>query len=138
MVLPWQIYREAEADGIEVHFMHFEDQPALSVPGHIGIDTAKLPTTAEESTAAAHELGHDRTGAYYRLSASPEERQKCENRAERYAIKHYIPREALFEAVNSGLTEYWQLAEHFGFTEDFVRKAVCLYAFGNLSAELYL
>ena len=72
------------------------------------------------------------------ITACPEERQKCENRAERYAIKHYIPREALFEAVNSGLTEYWQLAEHFGFTEDFVRKAVCLYAFGNLSAELYL
>ena len=30
-----------------------------------------------------------------------------------------------------------ELAERFGVTEDFVKKAVCLYVHGNLAAELY-
>ena len=138
MILPWEIYREAEEDGIQVHFMTFEEQASLSLPGHIGIDTSKLPTTAEESTAAAHELAHGCTGTYYNVHSSAEERRKHEVVAEKYAIRRYITREALFAAVNSGMTEYWQLAEYFGFTESFVKKAVCLYAFGNLAADQYI
>lgn len=138
MVLPWHIYQEAEEDGIQVHFIQFEGVAAISVPGHIGIDTSKFPTTAEETTAAAHELGHDCTGTYYNISSTAEERQKNENLAERYAIQRYIPREALVAAVKSGLTEYWQLAEHFGFTESFIRKAVCLYFCGNLADEQFI
>ena len=138
MILPWHIYQEAEADGIQVHFLHFEELASVSIPGHMGIDTSKLPTTAEESTAAAHELGHGCTGAYYNVHASREERQKHENTAEKYAIRRYIPREALIEAVKGGMTEYWQLAEYFGFTENFIRKAVCLYCFGNLDVEQYI
>ena len=30
-----------------------------------------------------------------------------------------------------------RLAEYFGVTEDFRRKAVCWYTYGNLAAELY-
>ena len=75
MILPWHIYQEAEADGIQVHFLRFEEQASMSMPGHIGIDTSKLPTTAEESTAAAHELGHDCTGTYYGVRSTREERQ---------------------------------------------------------------
>ena len=133
MILPWEIYREAEEAGIQVHFMRFEEVAAVSAPGHMAIDTAKLPTMAEESTAAAHELGHNCTGAYYSADAPAAERRKQENLAERYAIEHYLPREALLEAVRGGMTECWQLAEHFGFTEAFIRKALCLYLRGNLS-----
>ena len=133
MVLPWQGYREAEEQGIAVHFLEFEEIAAVSAPGHMAIDTTKLPTTAEETTAAAHELGHGCTGTYYQADDSQEARQKQENAAERYAILRYLPREELFRAIRSGLTEDWQLAEHFGFTESFIRKAVCLYRFGNLA-----
>ena len=133
MIQPWEIYREAEEDGIQVHFMQFEEVAAISAPGHMAIDTDKLPTTAEESTAAAHELGHNCTGSYYAADAPAEERQKQENLAERYAIQRYLPREALLSAIRSGMTEYWQLAEYFGFTEAFIRKAVCLYLCGNLA-----
>lgn len=138
MIQPWEIYREAEEDGIQVHFMQFEEVAAISAPGHMAIDTDKLPTTAEESTAAAHELGHNCTGAYYSAGASAEERQKQENLAERYAILRYLPREALLAAIRSGMTEYWQLAEYFGFTEAFVRKAVCLYLCGNLADQQFI
>ena len=30
-----------------------------------------------------------------------------------------------------------ELAEHFQVSEEFIRKAVCLYTHGNLAAELY-
>ena len=43
----------------------------------------------------------------------------------------------LDDAVAQGCTELWELAERFGVTEDFVKKAVCLYVHGNLATELY-
>ena len=41
------------------------------------------------------------------------------------------------QAVAEGCTELWELAERFDVTEEFVRKAVCLYVHGNLATELY-
>lgn len=32
----------------------------------------------------------------------------------------------------------WDLAEHFGVTEDFMRKVVCWYMYGNLDVDLYI
>ena len=45
--------------------------------------------------------------------------------------------EDLDVAVADGYTDIWSLAEHFGVTEDFMRKAVCWYTHGNLATELY-
>jgi hypothetical protein len=36
-----------------------------------------------------------------------------------------------------GYTEFWELAERFGVTEEFAKKAVCYYVHGNLASELY-
>ena len=41
------------------------------------------------------------------------------------------------EAIALGYTELWQLADFFGVTESFMRKAVCFYVHGNLASELY-
>ena len=43
----------------------------------------------------------------------------------------------LDQAVAEGCTEIWELADRFGVTEDFVRKAGCYYVHGNLATELY-
>lgn len=48
-----------------------------------------------------------------------------------------IPVVDLDEAVAEGHTEFWDLAEYFGVTEDFVKKAVRWYTYGNLATELY-
>ncbi len=138
MIRPWHIYEEAEEQGIQVHFLRFEEVVAMTVPGHMAIDTEKLATTAEETTVAAHELAHSCTGSYYGADATAEERQKQENAADRYAIRRYLPPEQLQQAVDSGLTECWQLADYFGFTEDFIRKAICFYRCGNLADEQFL
>lgn len=137
MVMPWHIYQEAEADGVDVHFIKMEEQASLSVPGHIAIDIARLPTTADEATAAAHELGHINTGSFYNIRSVCDNRRRCENRADRAAIERYIDKNELLKLLKHGVTQPWELADHFGFTEDFIKKAVCLYTHGNLATELY-
>ena len=64
-------------------------------------------------------------------------RQRHENQANRWAIQTLIPVDDLDEAVAEGCTEVWELAERFGVTEEFMKKAVCLYVHGNLATELY-
>ena len=45
--------------------------------------------------------------------------------------------DALDDAIADGCCEIWELADRFGVTEDFIRKALCLYVHGNVAAELY-
>ena len=137
MLLPWHIYEEAEADGVDVHFLKMEEQASLSIPGHIAVDPERMPTTAEETTAAAHELGHITTGSFYNVYSPCSDRQKCENQADRAAIIRHIDRDVLFRLMEHGMTQLWELADYFGFTENFMKKAICLYTHGNLATELY-
>ena len=63
--------------------------------------------------------------------------RRHENRADKWAIQKLIPVSELDDAVAEGCTELWELAERFGVTESFMRKAVCYYVHGNLATELY-
>lgn len=102
----------------------------------IGIDCTKM-TDSQEKTQLAHEIGHCETGSFYSRYVQVDSRQRHENRADKWAIQKLIPEDELDEAVANGCTELWELAEHFGVTEDFMKKAVCWYTNGNLAAELY-
>ena len=104
---------------------------------YIGMDDGPNWTRSEQRVRLAHELGHCITGSFYSRYTPLNTRQRLENRADRYAVRRLIQPEALDDAVAEGCTELWQLAEHFGVTEDFMKKAVSLYTHGNLSAELY-
>ena len=64
-------------------------------------------------------------------------RRRHENRADKWAIRCLIPLENLDDAIAEGCTELWQIADRFGVTEEFAKKAVCLYVHGNLATELY-
>lgn len=85
----------------------------------------------------AHELGHCETGSFYNQYAALDVRQRHENRADKWAIWHLVPEDALDQAVADGYTDLPSLAEHFCVTVPFMRKAVCWYTHGNLAAELY-
>ena len=85
----------------------------------------------------SHELGHCVTGSFYNIYAAIDYRRRHENRADKWAISTLIPVDDLDDAVAQGCTEVWELAERFGVTEDFIRKAVCYYVHGNLATELY-
>ena len=103
----------------------------------IGMDAGVRDDGPQERVHLGHELGHCVTGSFYNRYAAVDCRQRHENQANRWAIQTLIPVDDLDEAVAEGCTEVWELAERFGVTEDFMRRAVCLYVHGNLATELY-
>lgn len=135
------LYRLAEKRNIEIINLPLPETASMSIElqdvCYIGIDNAVLDTNAEERTHLAHELGHCITGSFYNRHTQFDIRQRHENRADKWAVRRLIPPESLDDAVAEGHTELWDLAEFFGVTEEFMKKAVCLYTHGNLTAELY-
>ena len=103
----------------------------------IGMDESVRDGGVQERVHLSHELGHCVTGSFYNIYAAVDCRQRHENRANKWAIQALIPVDALDNAIAEGCTEIWELAERFQVTEDFVRKAVCLYVHGNVAEELY-
>ena len=137
------LYDYAEEKEIDVDWVSMRRAESLSaeLPDGsfcIAMDPWKMESIAKETVALGHELGHCCTGSFYNRFAKRDIMQKHENRADKWAIKKLIPAEDLDEAVAEGHTELWDLAEHFGVTEEFMRKAVCWYVHGNLAVEEYM
>lgn len=135
------LYRLAEKRNIEIITLPLPETASMSIElqdaCYIGIDNAVLDTSAEERTHLAHELGHCITGSFYNRHTQFDIRQRHENRADKWAVRRLIPKSDLDEAIASGYTELWELADFFGVTEDLIKKAVCLYTYGNVATELY-
>ena len=139
---PLDLYRYAEQQDIDVDWVSLELATSLSVPlpdGRyaIAINPWKMTSLAIETVCLAHELGHCETGSFYNQYAVCDIRKKHENRADKWSVRRLIPKSDLDEAIAAGYTELWELADFFGVTEDLIKKAVCLYTYGNIAAELY-
>lgn len=135
------LYRYANRHGHSVYQRKFNNATSMCIQLEdgscvIGIDRTQL-TDAQERTQLAHEIGHCETGSFYSRHTAVDSRQRHENRADKWAVRRLISEADLDTAVADGHTELWDLAEHFGVTEDFIKKAVCLYTHGNIAAELY-
>ena len=104
---------------------------------YIGIDKSVQDGGVQERVHLSHEIGHCATGSFYNIHAAIDHRQRHENRADKWAIQQLITVDDLDEAIAQGYTEIWELAEHFGVTEEFIKKAVCYYVHGNVATELY-
>ena len=136
------LYDLAEQENIEVIRFPMAINGSMSVMDdngacYIGMDDAVRDGGIQERVHLIHELGHCVTGSFYNRYAAIDSRQRHENRADKWAVKKLIPVEALDDAIAEGCTEVWELAERFGVTEEFIRKAVCYHVHGNLAAELY-
>ena len=136
------LYNLAEQENIEVVQFPMNVNGSMSIMDeagncYVGIDRSVQDGGAQERVHMIHEIGHCVTGSFYNRYAAIDSRQRHENRADKWAVKQLIPVEELDEAIADGHTEIWDLAEHFGVTEDFIRKAVCYYVHGNLATELY-
>lgn len=136
-----KLLQEAQDSDIPIIYLSIPESGSMCVQTdrrcYIGMDYGVLEDEASRRVHLAHELGHCKTGAFYNRWAARDVRQKHEHRADKWAIKKLISEDELDEAVADGRTELWELAEHFGVSEEFVRKAVCWYTYGNLAAELY-
>ena len=53
--------------------------------------------------------------------------EKHEYKANKWAAHRLIPPDELAQALRDGYTEPWQLAEHFGVTDTFIKKALRIY-----------
>ena len=139
---PCQLYQESDDAEIDVIWMPLRVDQSMAVQIEdgsciIGMDPWKLKTVADEVTSLGHELGHCKTGSFYDPSAKFDLKKKHENRADRWAIKRLVPLNDFDTAIATGHVELWDLADYFNVTEDFMKKAVCLYTYGNLAADLY-
>lgn len=137
-----ELYQEAEKADIPVSVLHLPENGSMCIQAesgrcYIALDNALMGDEVAQRIHLAHELGHCKTGSFYNRWAARDVRQKHEHRADKWAIQQLIPESALDEAVAEGYTDLRSLAEHFRVTEDFVRKAVCWYTYGNLAVECY-
>lgn len=135
------LYNELNRAGVRFYHWNMEEDRAATIElgGRYGVfmDFGNIHSSAEELVVVAHEGGHISTGATHKVNSPYDLIEKHEYKADKWAVQKLIPEEELDEAVASGCTELWQLAEHFAVTEEFMRKAVCWYVHGNLAAELY-
>ena len=136
------LYDVAKKENIAVLPFPMEQNGSMSImlengSCFIGMDDSIRDNGIQERVHLGHEIGHCVTGSFYNIHAAIDSRQRHENRADKWAIDHLIPVADLDAAVAQGCTEIWELAEYFGVTEDFVRKAICYYTYGNVAPELY-
>ena len=136
------LYQEAKDTDIPILILDIPKTGSMCMQSesgrcYIGMDYGVLPEESIRRVHLAHELGHCKTGAFYNRWAARDVRKKHENRADKWAVNKLIPVDELDQAVADGHTELWDLADHFGVTEEFMRKAVCWYTHGNTETELY-
>ena len=136
------LYDFAKQQNIEVLNYPMSENGSMSIMAedgccYIGMDASVLDGSAQERVHLGHELGHCATGSFYSIHTAVDSRQRHENKADKWAVKKLIPVDDLDYAVADGCTEIWELADRFGVTEQFMRKAICYYVHGNLATELY-
>lgn len=110
------------------------DSVLIYKDGRYGIflDIDKIRTLVQEKEAVSHEWAHIQTGTTYPINASPITIAQAERRADKAQIKKLIPKDELDAALADGRTSLWELAELFGVSERFMKRAVTWYKRGEL------
>lgn len=125
------LFEIAKNSDINVEYCRVPENTSLSAPVlgkcYIAMDYSLINKPKDERVCLAHELGHCETKSFYSIYAKCDIRGRHEVRADRWAIRHLVPKDALGVAVRNGITELWELADYFQVTEPFMRKAVEYY-----------
>lgn len=122
-----EVYRYAEDHDISIHDFRFQKILAMAVPGHVAIDYTKLSGERQEKSVLMHEISHNETGTFYGFQLPLESKERLEYRARKWAWLRLIPPEELKQAIASGCTEVWDLAEYFDLPEEQVAEAATYY-----------
>lgn len=137
-----ELYEFANQQNIAVIRFPMKESASMSIMNddgscYIGMDESVRDGGIQERVHLSHEIGHCVTGSFYNIYAAIDCRQRHENRADKWAVTKLIPVDALDDAIADGCTEIWDLADRFGVTERFMKKAICYYVHGNMATELY-
>lgn len=118
------------AEDIQIDYIDLPKNKALSVKigqnRYIGIDKNIAFDSAEERTLLAHEIGHQKTNAFYNFNASMMERRKQEHKAVKWAVLHCVPKSELLQLLRKKYNVF-EIAEYFGVTYDFIVTAYMYY-----------
>ena len=130
MIDTLSLFQIADTENIALMVLDIPENGSMCIQtdagrSYIGMDYQVLSTMGSIRVHLAHELGHCTSDSFYNRYTSFDIRQKHENRADKWAIKKLVPKDELDDAVSRGITEPWDLAEHFNVTEDFMKKAIC-------------
>lgn len=129
-----KLYTLAENDGIIIDRNELPENLSVSMKlgknMYVALD--KKLSGAAERVCLAHELGHCETFSFYNIYSPLDIRGKHERRADRWAIKKLIPRAQYQHALQQGYDNIFSLAEYFGVTADFMKKAAELYSNDNI------
>lgn len=125
------LYNELQREGIFVFEYSQKTTKAVTIRNKRGygifIDTDRIETAKEELSVLAHEYGHCASGATHAVNSPLDLIEKHEYKADKYASHKLIEPNELKSAIENGCTEWWQLSERFGVTEEFLRRAVYIY-----------
>ena len=122
-----QLYNIASDNNIEVDNFDTKAVDSFSMPHIIVLNKKGLKRTLDKKMHMAHELGHCLTWSFYHSTSKYDTRSRMECRADRWVIHNLIPFFEFYAALQSGLSENWQLAEYFEVTEDYIIKAKTMY-----------
>lgn len=123
-------YAIAESEGVPVVRLALPQVRSVALAagssGVIGLDNSRPMTHAEEQVRLGHELGHCLYGGFYTRTSPFDMVERHEVRADRWYIRHAIPRKTLFRLLREG-REVWEIAEMLDTTEEYVWQAYCYY-----------
>ena len=133
MVSKENLLEIAEEDDIPVMEIECSKSGSISLMTdegcYIGVDR-KTPDRMYKERIA-HELGHCKKGAFYNRYSPYDIISRHEARANKWAIETLCPEQELIEELEKGNQSIYELAEHFGVSEDFMIKACKHYGYYN-------
>ena len=125
------LYKEIQNHGISLYQYNAGEVKSATIELNkqygIFIDITRFPSLVETKRAMAHEIGHCVTGCTHKVSSSLDLVQKHEYKANRWAVKRFLPFEQIQAAIQNGYTESWQLSEYFGLPESAIKWAIHYY-----------
>lgn len=121
------LYNYAENNHIDVDYFPMEATKSLSIRGAVALNPKMIKSESETIICLAHELGHQATNSFYKIKSKFETRERMEEQAKRWAAARLVPLSDLKIALKNGITEIWELAEHFNVTTDFMEDVIRIY-----------
>lgn len=117
--------------GAELHQIPLNGLKAVTVKvGNkvaVFADVGAFSRVSELASAEAHEYGHVKSGAFYDGTSDGLTILRQEYRADKAAIRRFLPPGKIKKAMSRGFTETWQLSDLLGFEESFIRRAIYIY-----------
>ena len=124
------VYKIAENEHIDILNYKWTNTKArifeIENKYYIGLDHKQINNSIEQKEILAEELGHYYCNALYRLNSDKMLKDKCENRAKKWAYSVLVPLQKLKEKIAQGLSLY-DLADYFNVDCKYMNDCINFY-----------